>query len=95
MQRFEVPCAIDLVIEILDDALDVHMSMLCVSQVFFHTEHKRLSCNSEILNMVIFEFELPFFFLFYIYQVLINEHLIYCQVRYLLFCVRSCRLHFI
>ena len=75
----------------------MHVGMLRVCQVFFHTKHKWLSCNSEILNMIIFEFELAFLFLFHIDQVLIDEHLIDGQVGYLLLCVLSgsSRLHFI
>ena len=69
-----------LVVEILQTTLNLHVLMLCVSEGIFDTELQRLSCDSQILNMVVLELRFPHLLLFIVNQRLLLQGLIDCEV---------------
>ena len=69
-----------LIVEILQTTLNLHVLMLCVSEGIFDTELQRLSCDSQILNMVVLELRFPHLLLFIVNQRLLLQGLIDCEV---------------
>ena len=69
-----------LVVEILQTTLNLHVLMLCVSEGIFDTELQRLSCDAQILNMVVLELRFPHLLLFIVNQRLLLQGLIDCEV---------------
>ena len=44
-----------LVVEVLDDALNVQMLVPVVGQRLFNAKLERLSCHTQVLDMIVFE----------------------------------------
>ena len=70
-----------LVIKVLYHSLKLHVSMLSVSQVFFHAKQKRFPGDSEIFDMIVQKLEFTLLLLLCINQALISCHFIDGQVR--------------
>ena len=62
-----------LIVKVLQAALDLHVLVVCVSEGIFDAELQRLSCDAQILNMVILKLHFAHLFFFSIYQWLLLE----------------------
>ena len=64
------------IVEVLEAALDLHMLMLRVGECVLDAKLQRLSCNTQILNVIILKLSFTNLFFFIIYQWLLLECLI-------------------